>query len=230
MADSYNHVCIVTFIIRFLRMTPVRMMRRRATGLTGGPASTSFKDRHPVRLWREFLAGLNAHRVIAERRKVSTMQKEAILEILSKTEIAQGLEQADLELVLAHSRMETVDKGAVVIAEGQLSEAAYIVLKGLLEVMLLKEDHPNRFTDIHLATLRQGDCFGEYALIDSDPTSASVIAAESSKLLKISRTSFKRIDAIHAKVAKTVYCNLLHILVRRLRKKDKELDLNLDLE
>lgn len=49
------------------------------------------------------------------------MQDEALTEILSKTEIAQGLEQADLELVLAHSQVETVDAGTTVIAEGQIA-------------------------------------------------------------------------------------------------------------
>lgn len=161
------------------------------------------------------------------------MQDEAILEILSGTEIAQGLEQADLELLLAHARIETVDAGAVVIDEGQPGEAGYVVLAGQLKVMLLKEaagPTANRPTDMQLATLKPGDCFGEYSLIDAEPASATVVTTEPTKLLKISRASFKRIDATHDRLAKVIYHNLLHILVRRLRKKDKELDLNLDIE
>ena len=49
------------------------------------------------------------------------------------------------------------------------------------------------------------------------------------ELLKITGRDFQTVAAHHDRLAKTVYCNLLHILVRRLRKKDQELDLNLDM-
>jgi CRP/FNR family cyclic AMP-dependent transcriptional regulator len=106
-----------------------------------------------------------------------------------------------------------------------------VVLKGQLKVMLLAldhRDHPNRVQDVHLNTLRPGDCFGEYSLIDAEPVSASVMAATPAELLKITGKDFQTVAAHHDRLAKTVYCNLLHLLVRRLRKKDQELDLNLD--
>ena len=117
------------------------------------------------------------------------------------------------------------------LAEGQRSEVLYVVLSGQLKVMLLvldRKDHPNRVQDIQLSTLKPGDCFGEYSLIDSEPASASVLAAEPTELLKITSQDFQTVAAHQDRLAKTIYCNLLHLLVRRLRKKDQELDLNLD--
>lgn len=159
------------------------------------------------------------------------MQQEDVLRILSAATVTQGLEPADLAALLQQATLETVPQGWTVLAEGQRGEALYVMLKGQLKVMLLaldRWDHPNRMQDIHLSTLGPGDCFGEYALIDSEPVSASVIATGPAELLKITGKDFQAVAAHHDRLAKTIYCNLLHILVRRLRKKDQELDLNLD--
>ena len=159
------------------------------------------------------------------------MSQEELLKILAGATVTQGLESADLQVLLSYAVVETVPHGWMVLAEGQHGESLYVVLSGQLKVMLLRvdhKDHPNRVQDIHLSTLKPGDCFGEYSLIDSEPASASVVAAEPTELLKILRADFQTIAAQNGRLAKTVYCNLLHILVRRLRKKDQELDLNLD--
>ena len=67
-----------------------------------------------------------------------------------------------------------------------------------------------------------------WAAIDSKPASASVIAAEPTELLKITGKNFQMVAAHNDRLAKQIYCDLLRILVRRLRRKDQELDLNLD--
>ena len=159
------------------------------------------------------------------------MQPQDVLRILSTATVTQGLEPAELQMLLSHAVVETVPQGWLVLAEGQHSESLYVVLSGQLKVMLLTldhQDHPNRVQDIHLGTLKPGDCFGEYSLIDSEPASASVMAAEPTQLLKITGRDFRTVAAHNDRLAKTVYCNLLHLLVRRLRKKDQELDLDLD--
>ena len=159
------------------------------------------------------------------------MQPQDMLRILSVATVTQGLKPDELRVLLSYTVVETVPHGWMVLAEGQHGEALYLVLSGHLKVMLLTvdhRDHPNRVQDIHLSTLKPGDCFGEYSLIDSEPASASVIAAESTELLKITGKDFQTVAAHHDRLAKIVYCNLLRVLVRRLRKKDQELDLNLD--
>lgn len=159
------------------------------------------------------------------------MQPQDLLRILSTATVTQGLEPTDLQMLLSHATVETVPQGWMVLAESQQSEALYVVLSGRLKVMLLAldhRDHPNRVCDIYLRTLSPGDCFGEYSLIDLEPASASVIATEPAELLKITGKDFQMAAAGHDGLARTVYCNLLRILVRRLRKKDQELDLNLD--
>ena len=56
------------------------------------------------------------------------------------------------------------------------------------------------------------------------PALASVIGVQPGKVLKIKEDEFDRIMG-NDHIGKTVYQNLLRILIRRLRKKDKEFDL-----
>ncbi len=161
------------------------------------------------------------------------MRHQDILAILTTAPITQGLETDDLEALIAHSQVINRPSGTTLIAEGQIGDALHILLSGQLDVSLLKANrgrNDNRFSDIHLNTLRPGDCFGEYSLIDAQPASASVIVSEAAEILVITRHAFQAlIAASQDRLGKILYHNLLRILVRRLRKKDKELDLNLDL-
>lgn len=160
------------------------------------------------------------------------MRHQDILAILTTAPITQGLETSDLEALIAHSQIVNRPSGTTIIAEGQTGDALHILLSGQLDVSLLKANrgrNDNRFSDIHLNTLRPGDCFGEYSLIDAQPASASVIVSEAAEILVITRHAFQTLIASQDRLGKIMYYNLLRILIRRLRKKDKELDLNLDL-
>ena len=76
-----------------------------------------------------------------------------------------------------------------------------------------------------LNILKEGDCFGEYAIIGHTPASASITATESGEVIKIQRDDFNRILMTNDRIARTVYHNMLRILIRRLRKREKEYDM-----
>ena len=76
-----------------------------------------------------------------------------------------------------------------------------------------------------LNILSEGDCFGEYSLIDSEPASASVVAMDHGQILEISHDVLERILVSHDHMAKTIYYNMLRMLIRRLKEKDTEIDL-----
>jgi CRP-like cAMP-binding protein len=80
-------------------------------------------------------------------------------------------------------------------------------------------------TKVQLNTLNEGDCFGEYSLIDQQPTSASVIATQPGELLKITKPAFEAILETNDHMAKIIYFNILRILIRRLRKLNTDYNL-----
>jgi CRP-like cAMP-binding protein len=147
--------------------------------------------------------------------------------ILSRVEVFDGLTKDELKIISKHCQKMHFDKGDILVKAGQKSSALYIIIEGQLKVFLPKQiegTKEHRVSEVNLNVLNEGDCFGEYSLIENMPTSASVVGVRPGKVLKIEDDAFDRLmDDDH--IAKTVYKNLLRILIRRLRKKDKEFDL-----
>ena len=76
----------------------------------------------------------------------------------------------------------------VILKEGEISDAAYLILEG--KVAVRKGDHgPN---PVVLATLDKGHVIGELALFDDSPHIASVIALEDTTVSAMSKEEFQR--------------------------------------
>lgn len=75
-------------------------------------------------------------------------------------------------------------KGDVIIRQGDPGSTMYIIQSGAVEVTQRRGDH-----EMVLALLEQGDFFGEMALIDDEPRSATVTALRRTRLLALNRAS-----------------------------------------
>ncbi len=155
------------------------------------------------------------------------MFKGKLIEILSNTRVFHGMMKEELKAISKHCQKVTFESGDVLIATDREPPGFFIVARGRLRVVLPKHvagRREQRISAVNLNVLREGDCFGEYSLIENTRTSASVIADEAGEVLKISREDFDRI-LTNDRMAKIIYQNILHILIKRLRKKESELDL-----
>ena len=153
--------------------------------------------------------------------------KNKMVDALSHVEVFEGLTQDDLKIISKHCKRMGFEKGDTLVEIEQRPSAFYILLRGRLRVFLPKQIEGKkecRISEINLNILNKGDCFGEYSLIEKMPASASVVAVQPGEVLKVTDNEFDRIMA-NDRVAKTVYYNLLHILIKRLRKKEQELDM-----
>lgn len=97
-----------------------------------------------------------------------------------------------------------------VFREGDPGDALYLVVKGHVRV------HAGGSA---LATLGEGECFGEMAILDNAPRSATVTATESLVTLKITREDFFEILSDRPEIARSVFA----VLTARLRKADAEI-------
>lgn len=71
-----------------------------------------------------------------------------------------------------------------------------------------------------LRTLNEGDCFGEMALIDNGPRSASVRAVEDCVAIEISATDLYRVYELDLKQFALIQMNMGREVCRRLRQAD----------
>ncbi len=150
-----------------------------------------------------------------------------ILQILSSFEIFKGLTEDDFKKIQANCQQLKFKESDILMQEGQINSALYIIVQGRAEVCLPEQNGEIKYkrpTKVKLDIENEGDFFGEYSLLDSKPASASVIATQDGELIKITKHNLDNILKNNDRIAKTVYRNILKRLVERLRHINKEYD------
>jgi len=105
-------------------------------------------------------------------------------------------------------REKTVPAGEIVFAEGDLGDELYLVHQGTVTLYHTEGSREDRIGDVE-----QGGYFGELALIDELPRSASARAREDSLLLVMNKKDFRTAVQDYPDIAFEV----LKELSRRLR-------------
>jgi CRP/FNR family cyclic AMP-dependent transcriptional regulator len=123
-----------------------------------------------------------------------------------------------LQLLVRHSATVDVPKGAFFFRENDTAESLFVLESG--RVAILKqwngEDHL-------LAYMGAGDCFGEMALMDLAPRSASALATEASTALELRTGSLLEVYEKDLEQFALIQMNLGREVSRRLRLADERL-------
>lgn len=125
------------------------------------------------------------------------------------------LRDSDLDLLAGLLTPRDYARNRVILFAHDPCEAFYVVISGQVKVMLIAEDG----REVVLSLVRQGDFFGEMALMDDEPYSSSAIATEDSRLLVLHRDNFRR--CIHEMPGMSF--GLLRALCGRLREADHKI-------
>lgn len=129
--------------------------------------------------------------------------------MLENIALFSDLAEKDLELISSHSVIKQYPKSCILINEGDRSDALYVILGGKVKVFLSDEDGKEIILNIQEA----GEYFGELALLDEEPRSASVMTLEPSRLMVISKSDFQRCLVANPELA----LKLIRALAQRVR-------------
>lgn len=129
--------------------------------------------------------------------------------MLDNIPLFSALGAEDLEAIANQAVTKTFPKGNIVINEGDRTDSLYVILSGKVKVFLTDENHKEVIVDIQ----RSGDYFGELALLDEAPRSASVMTMEPCTFLVVSKSAFDRYLTHNPQVA----LNVMKGLAERLR-------------
>jgi serine/threonine protein phosphatase PrpC len=148
---------------------------------------------------------------VAER-----LRREVNLKIdaLKGMPLFRYLMHAEVLRVLNHTEIRELPAGMAIVKEGETGEELFIILEG--ECIVTKGG-----SDI--ARLTQGAHFGEMALVDNSPRSATVTALGPSRMLVLSRNEFFTIIRKEPKTANKLMWSFLQVLTARLRETSEEL-------
>ena len=112
------------------------------------------------------------------------------LEVLSSVELFEGMSKTELEVISGICRERTFAKDEVITEQGTPGEELFVVCQGFVEVLRSGSgSEPAPRSVVHLG---KGQIFGEMALVDRGPRSASVRSAkDETTVLVIHRDDFE---------------------------------------
>lgn len=135
------------------------------------------------------------------------------MELLKKMELFWGMNEQELKLFHDIATRDKYKPGQIIFQEGDPCDRLYIVVSGVVEISMLVADDVTQV----LGELRAGTQFGEMALIDDAPRSATAKAMEETELLTVLRDSFLDLIEHHPTFSAKALINLSRTLSNRLR-------------
>jgi uncharacterized protein YhbP (UPF0306 family) len=107
--------------------------------------------------------------------------------------VFRDLPRQEVEAVAGKLETLHVDAGTTVVRQGGPADKFFIIVDG--EVEVVREAVPGQGTDRILATLRTGQFFGEVAILNDGPRTATVRAKTRTTLLTMDRDVFRGLVA-----------------------------------
>jgi CRP/FNR family transcriptional regulator, cyclic AMP receptor protein len=143
-----------------------------------------------------------------------------VLDVLAMLPAFDGLSRKDLKLVerMLHERRYRKDE--IVFNEGEPGAGMYIVITGEVEIMRKTRDGAG----LSLAVIRERSFFGELALLDEIPRSASAVAIADSVLFGFSKPSLESLCSRNPRLGIKILSNLSRLVCRRLLKSNEVME------
>ena len=134
----------------------------------------------------------------------------AVEDTLARVDLFSQLDREDLERLAKVTVVRDYKPGDIIVEEGELGVAFYVVAEGRVEVVKgagTPQEHV-------IATIGANSFFGEMALFDNQVRSASVRAAEDTQCFVLTKWDFNaELTASGCRIATA----MLTILARRIR-------------
>lgn len=111
-----------------------------------------------------------------------------LIERLSNVEIFTPLTGDELTRLVSSSELRIFAPGETVIKAGDKGSSMFVINRGRVRVQISENGKPRT-----VATLNEGDFFGEMALFTGEPRTANVVAAEETEVLEIGHHSMKQL-------------------------------------
>ena len=128
---------------------------------------------------------------------------------LRREPLFSGLSDAELDSLADRAQRRRYRSGEAVFHKDDPGAMLYILVGGLVKITLPSEEGHEAV----LALVGAGEMFGELALLDGQPRSASAVAMETSEALTIRREDFLEFLKDHADAS----ISIIAMLSRRLR-------------
>ena len=162
------------------------------------------KDKKLLDKYKDRLAMSHAHHEVNE---VSELERVIVLK---NTQLFSETPENVLTSIVPIMNEVTYHEGQEIFQKGEIGNCMYVIYSGEVGIM----DH-----EVLLATFGKGDIFGELALLDAEPRSATVVAKSDILLFRIDQDDFYDLMEERDELLRSV----LRILCQRIRLQNDKL-------
>ncbi len=138
-------------------------------------------------------------------------------EFLRTLEIFKEVSSRDLSHLVRALHSRVYREGELIFEEGDTGRAMFILESGKVELARKDAAGANR----RMFSLEPGDFFGEMAMLESLPRSASARALERSEIHLLYKTNLQDLLHYYPRVGASIMTHLAMIMSRRLRHANK---------
>ncbi len=138
---------------------------------------------------------------------MSKTEENNYIEFLSKVSFFSEVSETSLSHLCSVIKEENYRRNQAIFEKDTIGDSMYVILNGKVKI----------HQDSHIyGELLEGDCFGEYALLDNETRSASVTSIDRTTVLKIGREDFLKLMTKDSGLAQGV----LSVMIKRHRELD----------
>jgi CRP/FNR family cyclic AMP-dependent transcriptional regulator len=138
---------------------------------------------------------------------ISTVEKVLFLK---SVDLFSKIPGEDLAQVAGIAQEVTFDNGQLIIQEGEIGDSMFLIIDG--EVIVHRASQ-------QITRLGEREAFGEMAILDNEPRSASVSAASDVTCLKVEREDFYELMSEKTEIA----YGIIRVLTHRLREANQKI-------
>ena len=142
-------------------------------------------------------------------------------EELKHIAVLQAMDNDALARLAAALEGKDYPDGATIFAEGDPGDSMYFIASGCVRIE--KRAQANSTVNKILTVLEAGDYFGEMALLDQKPRSASALSAGGARILRLSKAAFDEMQSKSSVAGMSVLFAMIRTSSERIRRLSSQL-------
>ncbi len=136
------------------------------------------------------------------------------IDFLKSIRLFEGIKKRDLIHILENLQERTYLKGETVFTQGDIGRALFIVFSGKIALSRLDRDTGKSET---IAEVHPGEFFGEMALLEEMPRTATVYALEETRVFMLFKIKLETLLFARPRIGVAIATQLAKIMSARLR-------------
>jgi len=130
----------------------------------------------------------------------------------------RDLSEDDLQTLAALCETRQMGEGTTIFIENMPGEALFLIRKGIVRISKMFAEGDEKT----LVVLGPEDIFGEMAIIDGLPRSATARVAEDAELISLKKKDFEMLSQKSPDLALKMVMNIVRVFSKRIREADDE--------